>query len=155
MAVLLGSIKKIGETEKLNLKNLIGKKFSISYGNTSLTEVWDSQSLKNTIGSALFHYLFDQEFYYNYTDNKKAYIEAFKKDSIIPMLKNIDKTLNEYFELRDHDYFANRKKLYFKYNFKEIKNWKDNWFKKNKSITAQMKKEYRDYRKEYYGETIK
>ena len=74
MAILLGSIKKIGEIEKLNLKNLIGKKFSISYGNTSLTEVWDSQSLKNTIGSALFHYLFDQEFYYNYTDNKKAYI---------------------------------------------------------------------------------
>jgi hypothetical protein len=63
------------------------------------------------------------------------------------MLKNEDKTLNDFFTLKGN-------KLIFNIEGDSAQTWIDNWFKANKSISQSLRKEYYDYRKKYAGVSI-
>ena len=149
-----GSINALangGSLKKIKLKDLVNKRFDIEIGSMSASGDWeDEDEIIKYISDAIKHNLFDSEFYYNWTDNKKEYLEIFKNDTLEPLLKNIDKTLNDLFVFEEKPYpYGN--KLKFKMNNEEKENWIDNWFKTNKSISQSLKKDYYNYRDEYAG----
>ena len=132
------------------LNDLIGKYFSIEVGSGITSKNWDKENLIKEITNALFHNLFDREFYYNWIDSneKKEYLQVFKEDTLNPMIQDIDNTLNKYFA------FVKRgpKEVLF---FKRIdeRAWIDNWFNVNKNISKKLKEDYRNYRIKYAGVT--
>jgi adenylate kinase family enzyme len=140
-----------GNLKKIKFKDLVNKRFDIEIGSTSTSRDWkDEDEIKKYISEAIKHNLFDSEFYYNWTDNKKEYLEIFENDTLEPLLKNIDETLNDLFVFNEKPYpYGN--KLKFKMNREEKQNWIDNWFKTNKSISQSLKKDYYNYRDEYAG----
>ena len=140
-----------GSLKKIKLKDLVNKRFDIEIGSMSASGDWeDEDEIIKYISDAIKHNLFDSEFYYNWTDDKKEYLEIFKNDTLEPLLKNIDKTLNDLFVFEEKPYpYGN--KLKFKMNNDEKENWIDNWFKTNKSISQSLKKDYYNYRDEYAG----
>jgi hypothetical protein len=92
--------------------------------------------------------LFDADFYYNWTDNGDEYSKIFDKDTIQPLLKNTDKTLNDMFKF-------NGDRLVFKIKGRKAEEWIDTWFQTNKSISKSLKQDYYDYRDKYAGVKLK
>jgi hypothetical protein len=133
--------------ESLKFKDLVGTRFGIEIGSGIESGMWgDTDELTKNIENAIRHYLFDGDFYYNWTDEKNEYKRVFDEDVMKPLLKNIDKTLNDMFIFKGN-------KLVF--NVDSPRNWIDNWFQTNKSISSSLKKDYYDYRDEYAGVILK
>ena len=127
----------------IKFNDLVGNKFTIEVGSGTKEGTWDSDSLENEIEEALSHYLFDWDFYYNWTEEGEEYQSVFKKDTLDPMLKKMDKTLSDMFEFKAD-------KLTFKLADKS-KKMRDDWFKTNKSISNQLRQDYYQYREKYAG----
>ena len=137
----------------ITLNDLIGKYFDIEVGSSIggfTSKNWDKENLIKEITNALFHYLFDREFYYNWIDSneKKEYLQVFKEDTLNPMIQDIDNTLNKYFAFVKR---GPKEVLFFKPIGKQA--WIDNWFNVNKNISKKLKEDYRNYRIEYAGVT--
>jgi hypothetical protein len=134
--------------ESIKFKDLVDTRFDIEVGSGTAATTWDKEALTKEIGSAIKHNLFDAEFYYNWTDDGKEYWKVFDKDTLEPLLKNIDKTLNSMFTFK-----AN--KLTFNIEHTAAEEWTDNWFQTNKSISNSLKQDYYTYREKYAGVKLK
>lgn len=130
-------------SESLKFKDLVDTKFYIEVGSGTKSTTWNKDDLIQEIKRSIKHNLFDPEFYYNWTDNGKEYANVFDKDTMQPLLKNIDKTLNNMFSFK-------RNTLTFTFK-KKNDEWIDNWFQTNKSISDSLRKDYYEYRKQYAG----
>jgi predicted kinase len=157
----IGSVsKKIGST-KLDIKDFIGKSFSIELGSSGTTKVWNEKDFTEQIGRVLLHNFYDSSFAYSeYTDLGSAYRRNVINSSIIPLIKpsKINKTLNDFFAYDYTPYSTREKVLFFKLKSEEKQKWIDNWFKKTKNnppkVTnmEQLKKDYYNYRVGYAGQ---
>lgn len=121
------------------MRNLIDKKFDFVVGSTTWNQVWNEQDLTEQISRAIQHTMFDWDFYYNWTENKKEYIEIFNRKTLVHMMEIIDYTLENWFEF-------DGKKLRFKTENVDI----DKWFMET-NMSNELRKEYIDYRLEYAG----
>jgi hypothetical protein len=131
----------------LSIDSLVEKPLAIVIGSGTTSGKYSKDELVEKIRQAIEHNLFDSEFYYNWTNKGNDYRAAFKKDTLDPMLKDGDKTLNDYFTLKGN-------KLIFNIEGDSAQTWIDNWFKANKTISQSLRKEYYDYRKKYAGVNI-
>ena len=134
--------------ESIKFKDLVDTNFYIEVGSGTTGGTWSKEELIQEIKSAIKHNLFDADFYYNWTDDGKEYLKVFDKDTLEPLLKNIDKTLNSMFTFK-----AN--KLTFNIEHTAAKEWTDNWFQTNKSISKSLKEDYYAYREKYAGVILK
>lgn len=130
--------------ESLKFKDLVDSSFNIEIGSGITSGTWNQAELTEEIKKAIKHNLFDWDFYYNWTNSGKEYSKVFDKDTVEPLLKNIDQTLNDMFVFKNN-------KLIFKITGDEAAKWIDAWFQNNKSISKSLKKDYYDYREEYAG----
>ena len=121
------------------MENLINKKFDFVVGSTTYNQLWNEEDFTEQIIRAIQHMMFDWDFYYNWTDNEKEYLEIFDKKNLAPMMEIIDYTLENWFEF-------DGKKLRFKTENVDI----DKWFMET-NMSNELRKEYIDYRLEYAG----
>lgn len=138
----------INISENVKFKDLVDNKFKIIIGSETTSGNWDKVDLTEKIKEAIKHNLFDWDFYYNWTDNDKEYLKIFKKDTLQPLIKNIDKTLNNMFTFKGN-------KLTFNIKSDDAESWIDNWFQTNKSISKSLKNDYYEYREKYAGVKLK
>lgn len=138
----------INISENVKFKDLVDNKFKIIIGSETRSGNWDKVDLTEKIKEAIKHNLFDWDFYYNWTDNDKEYLKIFKKDTLQPLIKNIDKTLNNMFTFKGN-------KLTFNIKSDDAESWIDNWFQTNKSISKSLKNDYYEYREKYAGVKLK
>ena len=134
--------------ESIKFKDLVDKEFDIEVGSGTTGATWNEDDLTQEIENAITHNLFDADFAANWTDHKDEYRKIFYKDTIKPLLKNIDKTLNDMFTFKGN-------KLTFNIEGRDSDAWIDNWFQTNKSISKSLKQDYYDYRDEYAGVKLK
>jgi len=134
--------------EAIKFKDLIDTRFGIEVGSGTQTSTWNESDLTDKIKEAIKHNLFDADFYSNWTDNGDEYSKIFDKDTVQPLLKNIDKTLNDMFKF-------NGDRLVFTIEGRKAEEWIDKWFQTNKSISKSLKQDYYDYRDEYAGVKLK
>lgn len=142
---------KVTKSNNLKIEDLIGKKFYIDIGSTSVGsfEPWTKEDIIKNMKKSIWYNLFDQDFYYNYTspNTKNEYYELFMKTIIEPYTKNINKTLNDWFEFNDpkNDYYWKDAK------YLELKKlpagWIDKWFTKT-PMSDKLRNEYKYYRKD-------
>jgi len=136
------------------ISDLIGNqyKFSVGSGTTMNQEPNTKEYVIKQITHAISHYLFDWEFYYNWTDRteQKEYGDTYKNDILKPLLKNLDKTLKTYF-IVDID----KKTVKWKLSYDVCEKIIDEFFRKNKHISKKLKQDYYEYRDEYAGVKLK
>ena len=63
---------------KLNIDNLVDKKFPIELGSGVETTNWNKDLLIKKISDVITHNLFDRDFYYNWTNNSEEYFNIFR-----------------------------------------------------------------------------
>jgi hypothetical protein len=146
MATFLGGIGSISKSKKIKLDDLVGQNFKFIIGSSTTSGKWSKNEIIEEIEKAIKYYLFDFDFYYNYTNNKKEYSNLYIKTIQEPMLKNINKTLK--------DWFSYENKVLSIKNSIDKRKFIDNWFMKT-SIPEELKKEYIKYRKDYSGVILK
>ena len=142
---------KTGASEDINelkLNDLVNTRFSIEVGSGKTTGNWSNEELIEKLKEAIKHNLFDREFYYNWTDLGKEYNSIFEKETLSPMIKNIDRTLKEFFILKGST-------LVFRLEGSNAQKWIDKWFQTKKSISNELKSDYYSYRKKYAGVTLR
>lgn len=145
---------------ELTFKDLLSKryKYVIGSGYDGVPSDNPKDVIISRIENTITHYLFDWDFYYNWINDdsdKKLYKELFKKMVLSPMMKNIDKTLSTYFEIysdKYDDYVAWKDR---KYPSAKSRKFIDTFFQKTKQITPSLKKDYYNYRSEYFGVKLK
>ena len=141
---------------ELKLSDLVGKAYTyvVGSGGSSNSTPNSKETVLWFIDEALWHYLFDFEFLFNYLDSnqQKVYKSVFKQELLTPMLKNIDKTLQTYFELKSDKY---RTSVVWKIPRDKTRSLIDTFFRKNKKVPSDIKKAYYDYRLEYAGVKLK
>jgi hypothetical protein len=140
-----GASKSVNEVK---LNDLVNTRFSIEVGSGTTTGNWSNEELIEKLKEAIKHNLFDREFYYNWTDLGKEYNSIFEKETLSPMIKNIDRTLKEFFVLKGST-------LVFRLEGSNAQKWIDKWFQANKSISNELKSDYYSYRKKYAGVTLR
>jgi uncharacterized protein YegP (UPF0339 family) len=133
---------------EVKLNDLVNTRFSIEIGSGKTTGNWSSEELIEKLKEAIKHNLFDREFYYNWTDLGKEYNSIFEKETLSPMIKNIDRTLKEFFVLKGST-------LVFRLEGSNAQKWIDKWFQTKKSISNELKSDYYAYRKKYAGVTLR
>jgi hypothetical protein len=142
---------KVTKSNNLKIEDLVGKKFYINIGSTEVGSLdpWTKEGIIKNMKKAMWYDLFDQDFYYNYTspNTKNEYYELFMKTIIEPYTKNINKTLNDWFEFNNpkNDYYYKDAK------YLELKNapagWMDKWFMKT-PMSDKLRNEYKYYLKD-------
>ena len=135
--------------QPLKFADLIGKSFPIELGSSHATRTWDEDSLFKQISDVLTHELFDRDFFYNWTGEGQEYYTLFKESVLRLMMSDLDATLEGCFVFQKTAYSTLRNVLVFK--FENITNWRDEWFKTNQAISNELKKDYFQYRKKYFG----
>ena len=133
---------------EVKLNDLVNTRLSIEVGSGKTTGNWSNEELIEKLKEAIKHNLFDREFYYNWTDLGKEYNSIFEKETLSPMIKNIDRTLKEFFVLKGST-------LVFRLEGSNAQKWIDKWFQTKKSISNELKSDYYSYRKKYAGVTLK
>ena len=139
--------------QNLTFHELVDKSFKIELGSGTETGVWNKDALIDKLGDVIRHNLFDRNFYYNWTDKGEEYLNIFNKHTLKQMVENIDKTLNIFFTFERPAYSRNEDVLVFKEDNSQL--WIDNWFKTNKFISEDLKKDYYNYREKYSGISLK
>ena len=137
------------ENENVKFKDLIDTNFKIEIGSGTESGTWNQKELTEKIKEAIKHNLFNWDFYYNWTNNGKEYSKVFDKETLDPLVKNIDKTLNNMFT------FKGNNKLTFNIEGDDAESWIDNWFQTNKFISKSLKNDYYEYREKYAGVELK
>jgi hypothetical protein len=94
---------KVDNTKSLKIDDLVGKKLTVEIGSAKYIDTFTKDELIKKIKEALTHDLFNYDFYYNYTssDTKGEYMKLYKDTAIDSLMKNINKTLNDWFEIKD------------------------------------------------------
>ncbi len=133
---------------EVKLNDLVNTRLSIEVGSGKTTGNWSNEELIEKLKEAIKHNLFDREFYYNWTDLGKEYNSIFEKETLSPMIKNIDRTLKEFFVLKGST-------LVFRLEGSNAQKWIDKWFQTKKSISNELKSDYYSYRKKYAGVTLR
>jgi hypothetical protein len=139
-----------------DIDDLVGDTYSfeIGSGTGKLIKPNPREYVIEKLSEALQHYLFDSEFYYNYLDSsdQKIYINLFQGEVLKPFLhkNNINRTLKKYFTVD-----SNRKLVSWKLSRKDSEKFRDDFFRKNKKIPSNIKREYYDYRLDYAGVKLK
>jgi hypothetical protein len=141
-------LKSVLKESSPKFKELVDTRFSIEVGSGTATGTWSNEELIEKLKEAIKHNLFDGDFYYNWTRLGKEYNSIFEKETLSPMLKNIDRTLNNFFVLKGGI-------LVFKLEGRDKEKWIDKWFQQNKSISDELKSDYYSYRKKYAGVQLK
>jgi hypothetical protein len=136
-------------SQPLKFADLIGKSFPIELGSSHTARTWDEDSLFKQISDVLTHELFDRDFFYNWTGEGQEYYTLFKESVLRLMMSDLDATLERYFVFQKTAYSTLRNVLVFK--FENITNWRDEWFKTNQAVSKELKKDYFQYRKKYFG----
>jgi hypothetical protein len=144
-------IKLITILNELKLNDLVGNQYKYVIGSSEEKYIGenDKKYVLEMIAKSLKAYLYDSEFALNYLDGnqRKEYTKFFETQILIPKLKNIDKTLRDYFEL-------NGDKV--KYKLSGVSRVMiDDMFKKYSPISDDIKDSYREYRLEYAGVKLK
>jgi hypothetical protein len=141
---------------ELKLSDLVGKTYTyvVGSGGSSNSTPNSKEKVLQFISEAIRHYLFDSDFYMNYLDSnqQKVYKSIFEKEVLTPLLKNIDKTLQTYFELKSDKY---RTSVVWKIPIDKTRLLIDTLFRTNKKVPSDIKKAYYDYRLEYAGVKLK
>jgi len=127
-------------------EHLINTRLVIEKGSMMNTSIWNKEKLLEEITSVIKHNLYDADFHYNWTKLNSEYYSIFNNETLVPMLKNIDKTLLDFFVIKNG---LMGEVLEFKLQGKEAQKWIDKWFKKNKAISIKLKNDYCEYRKKY------
>jgi len=162
LAMFIGAAKtttksKSSSKKKLKLDDLVGKKFWIQDGSQKVksSNPWEKNELIEKIKNTITSTFVDFDFFYNYIDDERPdFKKAFNKSILEPFIKNIDKTLNKYFEYNEvGDNFMGQPELKIKDNFNKRKFLND-WFLKEPLVTSDLKNKYIKYRKDYANETI-
>lgn len=141
---------------KESLLYLVGDTYSfeIGSGTDKMIKPNPREYVIEKLSEAIQHYLFDWDFYYNYLDSsdKKIYLNLFQGEILKSFLhkNNINRTLKTYFTV---DF--NRKKVSWKLSDRESEKFRDEFFRKNKKIPCNIKREYYDYRLDYAGVKLK
>jgi hypothetical protein len=138
---------KYESINEVKLNDLVNTRLSIEVGSGKTTGNWSNEELIEKLKEAIKHNLFDREFYYNWTDLGKEYNSIFEKETLSPMIKNIDRTLKEFFVLKGST-------LVFRLEGSNAQKWIDKWFQTKKSISNELKSDYYSYRKKYAGVTL-
>lgn len=139
-----------------DIDDLVGDTYSfqIGSGTDKMIKPNPREYVIEKLSEALQHYLFDSDFYYNYLDSsdKKIYLNLFQGEVLKPFLhkNNINRTLKTYFTVD-----SNRKKVSWKLSDRESEKFRDEFFRKNKKIPSNIKREYYDYRLDYAGVKLK
>jgi hypothetical protein len=145
----------IDESKNIKLKDLEGQMFMFNVGNSGEKLKNASKSdIAKMVGNALRHYLFDQDFYSNYTDNKKEYANLYANTIEMPMVKQLDKTIREWFIYRDLEKWEWGEGKVLEFNYKKARDFIDNWFMETK-MSEDLRQEYIDHREDYAGVTLK
>lgn len=139
------------ENAKLTNDDLLGKNYVLEVGSGTSSRLGGlrQKDIELFIEELLKHELFDNDFYLNYIDNdqdKKTYKKVFQKEVIDPALKNIDKALSDYIEVKNQNILAFTSKI-------DSQKWIDNFFLKNREIKKYKRliNDYKEYRLDYAG----
>jgi len=130
------------------LENLVGNRFTIEIGSCHITGTWTEEKLIEQIKKAIQHNLYHWDFHYNWTRLEREYYSIFKEETLMPMMKDINNTLNDFFAF---ERTAMGEVFAFKSQWRESQKIIDKWFQENKSISQQLKSDYYAYRKKYAG----
>ena len=129
----------------MKFSQLIGRSFPFECGSGIIRSEWNQESLRLRMEETLKHYLFDWEFFYNYTDSKEQrleYLRTFREQFLEVVFQDIEKVMEQYFTYektyRDWEHF-----LRFKGKFEQT--YIDAWFK-NAQLSDGLKNEYKAYR---------
>jgi hypothetical protein len=139
-----------------DIDDLVGDTYSfeIGSGTDKLIKPNPREYVIKKISEALQHHLFDDDFYLNYLDSsdKKIYLNLFQGEVLKPFLNknNINRTLKKYFTID-----SNRKIISWKLSDRDSEKFRDEFFRKNKKIPSNIKREYYDYRLDYAGVKLK
>jgi hypothetical protein len=144
---------KLDNSKSLKIEDLVGKKLTIEIGSAKYIDTFTKDELIKKIKEALMKDLFNYDFYYNYTssDTKSEYMKLYKETVIDSLMKNINKTLNDWFEIKDARFnpVSNSNLLLVKENnnFDKVS---DKWFMKTR-ISDKLRNEYKAYRKKQFS----
>ena len=139
-----------------DIDDLVGDTYSfeIGSGTDKMIKPNPREYVIKKLSEAIQHYLFDWEFYYNYLDSsdKKTYLNLFQGEILKSFLhkNNINRILKTYFTVD-----SNRKKVSWKLSDRESEKFRDEFFRKNKKIPSNIKRDYYDYRLDYAGVKLK
>lgn len=139
--------------DKITFNDLVNKSFNIEIGSVNTKTTWDKEQLINELKEVIKHNLFDADFYYNWTNNDKEYLNIFNEMTLKPMFENINKTLSDFFIFKKTPYSTLEDILVF--NEIDKDSWIDNWFQTNEVISESLKKDYYKYRDKYTGVLLK
>jgi len=136
---------------ELKLNDLVGNQYKYVIGSSEEKYIGenDKKYVLEMIAKSLKTYLYDADFALNYLDGnqRKEYTKFFETQILIPKLKNIDKTLRDYFEL-------NGDKV--KYKLSGVSRvMMDDMFKRYSPLSDDIKDAYKEYRLEYAGVKLK
>jgi hypothetical protein len=140
------------EKKSTKLEDLVGTRFQIEIGNCHITGTWTEEKLIEQIKSGIVHYLYDRDFHYNWTRLEQEYYSIFKEETLMPMMKDIHNTINDFFDFKST---AMGEVFAFKLQWRESQKIIDKWFQKNKSISDELRSDYYAYRKKYAGVELK
>lgn len=139
--------------KKLKFDDLIGKTFPIEIGSYDRKKTWTKEELYNALVTVITHNLFDLDFYHSeYNDENKEYFTAFK-ETRQKMFADVDNVLNKYFKFTTTAYSTKEEVLVFKNKDADNRKFINDWFKNNKKISPELKRQYKLYREDYAGET--
>jgi hypothetical protein len=139
-----------------DIDDLVGDTYSfeIGSGTDKLIKPNPREYVIEKLSEAIQHYLFDSEFYYNYLDSsdQRIYLNLFQGEVLKPFLhkNNINRTLKKYFTVD-----SNRKLISWKLSDRDSEKFRDEFFRKNKKIPSNIKREYYEYRLNYAGVKLK
>jgi hypothetical protein len=137
---------------ELKLNDLVGNQYKYVIGSSEEKHIGenDKRYVLEMIAKSLKTYLYDDDFALNYLDGsqRKEYNSFFEREVLIPMLKKVDFTLNNFFVL-DGD------KVKWKFSSSDTRKMVDEIFRKNSKVPSDIKKEYYEYRLEYAGVKLK
>jgi len=138
------SIEESASSPK-GVDDLVGTKTAFKIGSSTEKSLdpLSKSDVTEKMSKMIKHNLFDNDFYFNYTDNEDEYEAAFSKLVLDPMIKDADKTLKDFFVLEGDT-------LKFKITGDKAQSWIDDWFKKS-SISDDLRQDYYEHRKEYAG----
>jgi hypothetical protein len=99
------------------------------------------------------HEFFDQDFYYNWTDNKGEYYKAFKTEVQEPFINNLDDFVAKYIGQVSPYTEATDTSYGVKDGF-DSREFINNYFRTSKLLPQSIKDEYNFYRWQYAGEQV-
>ena len=132
----------------MKIEDIVATKFRLKIGSGDDSYSNTKEKLEGEIRRALRQYLFDSEFFYNWLRREEGsiYCNIFETETLQPMMKNINKTLKDYFTYTET---KGGNILKFNIDYWTQDAWRDKWFLSNKSIPQTILDKYIAYRKEY------